>query len=95
MYKRQGHHEGDKAIKTISNIFKSDLREIDIVVRMGGDEFLLVFPDSSLNQAPGIKNRLKEGLSLANKNIQEDYQITFSIGFSEYIPCLLYTSRCV
>lgn len=81
-----GHHEGDKAIKIVSNIFKSDLREIDIVVRMGGDEFLLVFPDSSLNQAPGIKNRLKESLSLANKNIQEDYQITFSIGFSEYIP---------
>ena len=43
-----GHEEGDKAITQMANLFQSILREVDIIIRMGGDEFLLVFPDSSL-----------------------------------------------
>ena len=53
---------------------------------MGGDEFLLIFPDSSLKEVPLIKNRISKNLSQLNETIKKDYNIKFSIGFSEYLP---------
>lgn len=79
-----GHNEGDKALKRIAGLFKAALREIDIVCRPGGDEFLLIFPDSSLNKAPQIKARLYRKLKILNENLGLPYQMGFSIGFSEY-----------
>ncbi|MBA7478911.1 hypothetical protein ES707_14339 [subsurface metagenome] len=81
-----GHNEGDKVLKEVVKLFKSSLREIDIICRMGGDEFLLIFPDSSLKEAPLIRSRLEKNLSQLNKGIKKDYQIKFSMGFSEYLP---------
>ena len=79
-----GHKEGDKAISKVANLFKSILREIDIVIRMGGDEFLLVFPNSSLKEIPIIKKRLYDELALRNRVSNKPYKIGFSIGFSCY-----------
>jgi len=79
-----GHKEGDKAISKVANLFKSILREIDIVIRMGGDEFLLVFPGSSLKEIPIIKKRLYDELALQNRYSNKPYKIGFSIGFSCY-----------
>ncbi len=81
-----GHDEGDKVLKEVNGLFKSTLRETDIICRMGGDEFLLIFPDSSSKEASPIRNRLKKNLSQLNKRIKKDYQIKFSMGFSEYLP---------
>jgi diguanylate cyclase (GGDEF)-like protein/PAS domain S-box-containing protein len=81
-----GHNEGDKVLKESVELFKSALREIDIICRMGGDEFLLIFPDSSLKEVSLIRERLQKKLSQLNKKIKKDYQIKFSMGFSEYLP---------
>ena len=81
-----GHQEGDQALKEVAHLFRSTLREVDIVCRMGGDEFLLVFPDNSLKEALLIRERLEGALSQLNHQIQKNYQIQFSIGFSEYDP---------
>ena len=81
-----GHDEGDEVLKEVVGLFKSSLREVDIICRMGGDEFLLAFPDSSLQEAPLIRNRLEEELPQLNRKIEKDYNIQFSIGFSEYLP---------
>jgi len=81
-----GHNEGDLVLKEIANLFKSTLREIDIVCRMGGDEFLLIFPDSSLKDAPLIKERLDRSLTQLNQTLKKPYQIDLSIGLSEYNP---------
>jgi len=53
---------------------------------MGGDEFLLIFPDSFLKETSLIRGRLEKNLSQLNKRIKKDYQIKFSMGFSEYLP---------
>jgi len=81
-----GHDEGDKVLKGITGLFKSTLREIDIICRMGGDEFLLVFPDNSLKDASQIKKRLNKNLIELNQTLKKPYQIEFSIGLSEYNP---------
>ncbi|GAI66735.1 unnamed protein product, partial [marine sediment metagenome] len=79
-------YEKDKVLKEVVKLFKSTLREIDIICRMGGDEFLLIFPDSSLKEAPLVRSRLEKNSSQLNKRIKKDYQIKFSMGFSEYLP---------
>ncbi len=81
-----GHDEGDRVLKEAVGLFKSTLREVDIICRMGGDEFLLIFPDSSLQEASLIRNRLEEELLQLNREIKKDYNIQFSMGFSEYVP---------
>ena len=81
-----GHDEGDDVLKEVVRLFKSTLREVDIICRMGGDEFLLVFPESSLGDVRLIRNRLEEKLHQLNCKIEKNYQIQFSIGFSEYDP---------
>jgi diguanylate cyclase (GGDEF)-like protein/PAS domain S-box-containing protein len=81
-----GHNEGDNVLKEVVKLFKSTLREVDIICRMGGDEFLLIFPDTSLQEVPLIRDRIKEKLVKLNREIEKDYNIQFSIGFSEYVP---------
>ena len=80
-----GHDEGDLVLKEVVNLFKSTLREIDIICRMGGDEFLLIFPDSSLKDTSIIRKRLEKALSHLNDRIEKGYRVQFSMGFSEYL----------
>jgi diguanylate cyclase (GGDEF)-like protein len=81
-----GHGEGDQALKKVVRLLKSALREIDIICRMGGDEFLLIFPDSSQKNLPIIKERFNNNLIKLNQTIDKPYKIGFSIGISCYDP---------
>ena len=81
-----GHEEGDKVLKEVVKLLKSTLREIDIICRMGGDELLLILPDSSLRDIPLIKERLNKNVKRLNQTLNEPYKIEFSIGFSCYDP---------
>lgn len=81
-----GHEEGDKVLKKVVKLFKYTLREIDIICRMGGDEFLLIFPDNSLKDSAIIKKRLFKNLTQLNQTSKKSYQLSFSLGFSYYDP---------
>jgi diguanylate cyclase (GGDEF)-like protein/PAS domain S-box-containing protein len=81
-----GHDEGDRAMAQVAKLFKSILREVDIITRMGGDEFLLIFLDSSLNEIPIIRKRLSKELARLNRISKKPYKVEFSTGFSNYDP---------
>ena len=81
-----GHDEGDRVLKEVTGLFKSTLREIDIICRMGGDEFLLIFPDNSLKDASLIRERLNKNLTKLNQTIKKPYKIELSVGLSCYDP---------
>jgi len=53
---------------------------------MGGDEFLLIFPDNFLNDAPLIRERLSKNLEKLNQKLAKPYKVDFSIGLSYYHP---------
>jgi len=46
-----GHMEGDRVLRAIADAMKSSAREMDLVIRWGGDEFLVFFPGATLDQA--------------------------------------------
>jgi diguanylate cyclase (GGDEF)-like protein/PAS domain S-box-containing protein len=81
-----GHQEGDKVLKEAAKLFKSTLREVDIICRIGGDEFLLIFPENSLNDATLIRERLNKNLEKLNQKRAKPYKIDLSIGLSCYNP---------
>lgn len=81
-----GHGEGDQVLKKVVKLLKSALREIDIICRMGGDEFLLIFPDSSPKDLSIINERFNNNLIKLNQTIKKPYKIGFSIGISCYDP---------
>lgn len=81
-----GHAEGDMVLKEVVQLFKSTLREIDIICRIGGDEFLLIFPENSSDEIPLIRERLNINLQKLNQTLNRPYKIDFSIGFSVYDP---------
>ncbi|MGM0641393.1 MAG: sensor domain-containing diguanylate cyclase [Thermotogota bacterium] len=77
-----GHDYGDEALITISDTIKNEIRESDILCRMGGDEFLIIFDDCDEENARDIVKRVRESIKEKNKDL--DYNISFSVGFYEY-----------
>jgi len=82
-----GHWNGDMIIKTIAQILKITFRKMDIISRVGGDEFIVLMPQTTLEEASKICNRLldliigkfsfKDMVYLLNKNrIEEIKKIT-------------------
>ncbi|MEA3454060.1 MAG: PAS domain S-box protein [Candidatus Caldatribacteriota bacterium] len=81
-----GHQEGDKVLKEAVKFFKLTLRKVDIICRLGGDEFLLILSDTSPEKAPQIRKRINKNLKKLNQKLAKSYKINFSIGLSHYNP---------
>lgn len=77
-----GHNTGDAVLAEFSSRMKSMLRTSDIFGRWGGEEFLLLLPNSVQNEAYIMLVRLKNHIE--NTVIPPDIRITFSAGISCY-----------
>ncbi|WP_175420119.1 GGDEF domain-containing protein [Marinitoga sp. 1154] len=75
-----GHNIGDKILMEFSNILRKNLRKIDFVFRWGGDEFLIILPNTNLKSAIKVAHKLKK-IILLDKNLKN---ITASIGLTVY-----------
>ncbi|KQC14557.1 MAG: hypothetical protein APR63_05575 [Desulfuromonas sp. SDB] len=81
-----GHNEGDELIICISQILKKSIRESDIVFRLGGDEFIVIFQNTDIEKSELLWNRIQENIDFYNKNTEKKYDISLSFGFAEYDP---------
>ncbi|MCF8008834.1 MAG: diguanylate cyclase [Halanaerobiales bacterium] len=70
-----GHQRGDQILKRAANLMSSVLRDEDIIARFGGDEFSIILPQNSSNQAKKVVGRIRE----ATKEYKDD-QIPISLG---------------
>ena len=80
-----GHLVGDMVLKDVASIMLEITRGSDIVVRFGGEEFIVLLPSTELQGAQLIAQKIKEAIE-ANKIIIEESKIiqcTVSIGISE------------
>jgi diguanylate cyclase (GGDEF)-like protein len=75
-----GHLAGDEVLKKLGEIIKKTIRDADFPVRYGGDEIVIVFPETSIDSALEMAERLRVEV---NRNFSEyDPTITVSIGIS-------------
>jgi len=76
-----GHPAGDVVLKEFVNRLKKTLRSSDVVVRMGGDEFMAILPECSPEQVPSMLSRLK---NLEVNYVGEKIPVSFSVGWTAY-----------
>jgi diguanylate cyclase len=76
-----GHEAGDEALIHVVRIVKDTLRSMDVIGRFGGEEFVVVLPDTPLNEAIAVITRLQKELTkrIFMYNNQKLF-ITFSAG---------------
>ena len=78
-----GHNEGDYLINTVSRLIKDSLRDVDSVSRMGGDEFLIVFPDCRMEGAYEAISRIQMKMKQHDETSGKPYNLHFSYGIEE------------
>jgi Amt family ammonium transporter len=78
-----GHVSGDRVLTKISKTTKSMLRESDIIGRYGGEEFLVVMPETELANAYILATRIRENIEKFSWDFSETYKITISGGVVE------------
>ena len=78
-----GHNMGDRLLRVIGNELKHLLRKEDTVARMGGDEFLLLFPEiESIRSADTIAQKILDSFLTPFRVLGQELSITASIGIS-------------
>jgi diguanylate cyclase (GGDEF)-like protein len=81
----EGHAAGDSALRDVATAISAKLRAYDIFGRFGGDEFLLVLPETSSAGAIVVAERIGDAVR-AFSSIRNGPALTISIGVSEAIP---------
>ncbi len=80
-----GHQAGDMILQAVARSVKDGLRTIDCFGRYGGEEFLLVLPQTPLEGARIKAERVRETIErLTFPDIGDDFRVTVSIGVAEY-----------
>jgi diguanylate cyclase (GGDEF)-like protein/PAS domain S-box-containing protein len=79
-----GHDAGDRALQTIAAALKTILRKADIAGRYGGDEFMLILPETSVKGAEKIADKILAVVRNAEMSFTEDksVRLSLSIGLS-------------
>ena len=81
---RHGHGVGDQTLIDIVRLTRGSIREIDLLARWGGDEFMLVLPNTRLPEAQVVAEKLRQRLGYARVKGVEP--ITLSFGLVESMP---------
>ena len=80
-----GHLVGDVILKDIARVIKDNTRQIDLMGRYGGEEFLIILTETAVDQARFAAERIRTAVE--NKSVtayDEHLSVTISIGISSF-----------
>jgi two-component system, cell cycle response regulator len=82
-----GHPTGDLAIRQTSQILTDALRRSDLVFRYGGEEFLVLLPETNLDGARGLANKIRSMTEdWVFGSAENSFHLTLSVGVAELRP---------
>ncbi|MBS3077639.1 GGDEF domain-containing protein [Candidatus Pacearchaeota archaeon] len=79
-----GHLQADKILLKLAQLLQHQVRKYDVVARFGGEEFLIMLPNTKTQRARLIAERLRK--SVLSESYLKKYKITISLGVTEYKP---------
>lgn len=79
-----GHNMGDEVLKTITRLINENIRSIDIAGRWGGEEFMVLLPQTDTAAASKVAEKLREVVEL--HKFDKVGRITASFGLTQYVP---------
>lgn len=84
---KNGHLAGDRVLKDIAKIIHQSIKGSDIAARFGGEEFVIVFPETDKETAYRICNTIRkriEEIKFPGEEFQPEKDLTISFGISEF-----------
>jgi diguanylate cyclase (GGDEF)-like protein len=88
---QNGHQAGDRALEITAQCLRSALRKVDVASRYGGEEFSILLPQTNLEEAGVIADRIRRKISstpFEHGKSQPLGAVTVSIGLSAFSPAL-------
>lgn len=80
-----GHNAGDAVLKETSALIRSSVRSSDLVIRFGGEEFLVVLLDTNKDETMKVGEKIRENVQNAKFKVQDGVlKKTISLGVSEF-----------
>lgn len=79
-----GHNAGDEILAEVGNILRENIRNTDTVFRIGGDEFIIIFPNTTFQVAKTICSRVCMNVYELKEKDNTNYKMGLSCGLSEY-----------
>ncbi len=89
---RYGHLEGDKVLAGCARELRRQVRTTDLACRYGGEEFVVLIPRSSLEEALAVAQRVRQGIAAlgfaadGGQGPEQDHQVTVSVGVADLGP---------
>lgn len=79
-----GHQKGDLLLKKITKKIKDNLRKVDSIYRFGGDEFIVILPETDKKGAEKFCERIKKEIAKIEIKAKDRIQITISTGIATF-----------
>src|SRR5690606_8020006 len=79
---RRGHDTGDRVLRDAAQLLKQHVRERDLLARWGGEEFVLLCPDTSASRAFSLAEKLRNLISDSTFEPEKPLTITASLGIA-------------
>jgi diguanylate cyclase (GGDEF)-like protein len=83
-----GHETGDKVLATIARTIRKSLRQVDLMVRYGGEEFIIVLPDTDIEGGITVAEKIRQTTAATRIELEtgETIFLTVSLGVTSYPP---------
>ncbi|WP_010252459.1 diguanylate cyclase [Acetivibrio cellulolyticus] len=78
-----GHQKGDEILSNVGRILMENIRSADVCCRYGGEEFVIILPDTSINEAEAVAEKLRSAIE-KERLMGQGNNLTVSLGVSSY-----------
>ena len=83
---RQGHRAGDGALRLVAQQLQRVVRASDVCARVGGDEFAVAMPETSIERAREVATRLQTAIRQVSLSAKSAEPVEVSVGVAEWRP---------
>jgi diguanylate cyclase (GGDEF)-like protein len=82
-----GHEAGNQALLHVANIIKLAIRKLDYPCRFGGEEFIVILPNTDIRQAISVAERIRQELATTSMSLiaEQTLNITASLGVDQFV----------